>query len=86
MNDVYPKQNISLGPPGFSAGGKLQIKETILLIIIFLIGILGSCYILNCALSQKGGDSSLNQDVQEIILYTNELNIADESTSLSLID
>lgn len=40
---------------GISTAHKRRIKDSLLLILIFIIGLAGSCYILHIALSQPSG-------------------------------
>lgn len=56
---------------GYHGAGKHRVKDSILLIIVFAIGLLGTCYILHFALSEKSGtgyyyDNSESVDSESI--------------------
>ena len=51
-----------------------RVKDSLLLVIVFLIGLVGSCYILHFALSNDNGQKG----------YGTEINLSDETGDLAL--
>jgi hypothetical protein len=43
---------------GISDADKRRIKDSLLVIVVFIVGLLGSCYILHIALSQSSSTTS----------------------------
>ena len=51
--------------PGLRPSGKHRIKDSLLLVIVFLIGLIGTCYILHFALSQQSSTGYQMEDSYE---------------------
>jgi hypothetical protein len=47
---------------GISDADKRRIKDSLLVIVVFIVGLLGSCYILHIALSQSSTSTSSGYD------------------------
>ena len=60
-HDISQKQvNFSI-----TDADKRRIKDSLLVILVFVVGLLGSCYILHIALSQSSASSTSSTDYQE---------------------
>lgn len=61
---------------GISDAQKRRVKDSLLLILVFLVGLIGSCYILHIALSQPASVGYHQQDTEthaenaEVIYFT----------------
>lgn len=61
---------------GISDAQKRRVKDSLLLILVFLVGLIGSCYILHIALSQPASvgyyqhNSDNHAENAEVIYYT----------------
>ncbi|HLF65567.1 MAG TPA: hypothetical protein VI603_17525 [Saprospiraceae bacterium] len=50
---------------GISDAQKRRVKDTLLLVLVFIVGLIGSCYILHIALSQPSSSVGFHQDPSE---------------------